>query len=277
MALYARVSTSNGHQDPEMQLRELREYAGRRGWEIAGEYIDHGVSGSKESRPELNRLMTDAHRRRFDAVLVWKIDRFGRSLKHLVNALADLGAYGVAFVSLRDNLDLSTPSGRLMFQIIGAMAEFERALIQERVKAGLRNAQAKGKRLGRPRRVVDASRIAALRAVRGFLAGDLPSDGDWDCHSVPNCFWILKGRRPKLCERRAQGGTTPTPFPCWPCFVAAPMREAILAAPVPWLRISSGRRACLQDRIRCPPLGLISISSYFTPMYSLSTRFSERR
>ena len=108
--------------------------------------------------------MTDAHRRRFDAILVWKIDSFGRSLKHLVNALADLSAYGVAFVSLRDNLDLSTPSGRLMFQIIGAMAEFERALIQERVEAGLRNAEAKGKRLGRPRRFVDASRIAALRA-----------------------------------------------------------------------------------------------------------------
>jgi DNA invertase Pin-like site-specific DNA recombinase len=164
VALYARVSTSNGHQDPEMQLAELREYADRRGWDIVGEYTDQGVSGSKESRPELNRLMADAHRRCFDAVLVWKIDRFGRSLKHLVNALADLGAYGVAFISLRDNLDLSTPSGRLMFQIIGAMAEFERALIQERVKAGLRNAQAKGKRLGRPRRVVDVSRIAALRA-----------------------------------------------------------------------------------------------------------------
>ncbi len=108
--------------------------------------------------------MTDAHRRRFDAVLVWKIDRFGRSLKHLVNALADLAAYGVAFVSLRDNLDLSTPSGRLMFQIIGAMAEFERALIQERVRAGLRNAQAKGKRLGRPRRAVNVRKIASLRS-----------------------------------------------------------------------------------------------------------------
>jgi len=165
VALYARVSTSNGHQDPEMQLAELREYADRRGWEIVGEYTDQGVSGSKDSRPELNRLMADAHRRRFDVVLVWKIDRFGRSLKHLVNALADLGAYGVAFISLRDNLDLSTPSGRLMFQIIGAMAEFERALIQERVKAGLRNARAKGKRLGRPRRVVDASMVAALRAA----------------------------------------------------------------------------------------------------------------
>ncbi len=108
--------------------------------------------------------MSDACRRSFDAILVWKIDRFGRSLKHLVNSLAELSALGVAFVSLSDNLDLSTPSGRLMFQIIGAMAEFERALIQERVRAGLRNARAKGKRLGRPRVVVDASRIATLRA-----------------------------------------------------------------------------------------------------------------
>jgi len=134
VGLYARVSTLNG-QHPEMQLSELREYADRRGWEIVGEYVDEGVSGSKESRPELNRLMVDVHRRKFEVVLVWKIDRFGRSLKHLVNALADLDAYGVTFVSLRDNLDLSTPSGRLMFQIIGAMAEFERALIQERVRA----------------------------------------------------------------------------------------------------------------------------------------------
>jgi DNA invertase Pin-like site-specific DNA recombinase len=121
-----------GHQSPEIQLRELREYAQRRGWLITAEYVDHGVSGSKESRPALNRLVTDAHRRRFDAVLVWKIDRWGRSLKHLVTSLADLEAYGVAFVSLRDNLDLSTLSGRLMMQLLGARAEFERALISER-------------------------------------------------------------------------------------------------------------------------------------------------
>jgi len=163
VALYARVSTLNS-QAPEMQLRELREYALRRGLEIKTEFVDQGISGSKESRPALNRLMADAHKRKFDAVLVWKIDRFGRSLKHLVNSLAELGALGVAFISFRDNLDLSTPSGRLMFQIIGAMAEFERALIQERVRAGLRNAQAKGRRLGRPRVVVDALRIASLRA-----------------------------------------------------------------------------------------------------------------
>src|SRR3984885_6664350 len=163
VALYARVSTLN-NQDPEMQLAELREYAARRSWQIVEEFTDQGVSGCRESRPGLNRLMSDACRRRFDAVLVWKIDRFGRSLKHLVNALAELAALGVAFISLRDNLDLSTPSGRLMFQIIGAMAEFERALIQERVRAGLRNARAKGKRLGRPRVQVDVSRIAFLRA-----------------------------------------------------------------------------------------------------------------
>src|SRR6201981_3692000 len=163
VAIYARVSTTNG-QNPEMQLSDLREYASRRGWEVFAEYIDNGVSGAKESRPELNRLMTDAHRRHFDVVLCRKVDRFGRSLKHLVNALPDLDSYGIAFVSLRDNLDLSTPSGRLMFQIIGAMAEFERSLIQERVRAGLRNAGAKGKRLGRPRVVVDVSRIATLRA-----------------------------------------------------------------------------------------------------------------
>jgi DNA invertase Pin-like site-specific DNA recombinase len=147
--------------------REIVKSAAHRlglGWEIYGEYVDSGVSGSKESRPELNRLMADVHLRRFDVVLCWKVDRFGRSLKHLVNALADLDSYGVAFVSLRDNLDLSTPSGRLMFQIIGAMAEFERSLIQERVRAGLRNAKLKGKKLGRPSLILDAGRIARLRA-----------------------------------------------------------------------------------------------------------------
>jgi DNA invertase Pin-like site-specific DNA recombinase len=152
-----------------MQLRELREYAERRGWEIVETYTDAGFSGSKDSRPALNRLMADACQRRFDAVLVWKLDRFGRSLRHLVNALAELEALGVAFISLRDNLDLSTPSGRLMFQIIGAMAEFERALIQERVRAGLRNARAKGKRLGRPRVDVNETQLAALRASGASL------------------------------------------------------------------------------------------------------------
>jgi DNA invertase Pin-like site-specific DNA recombinase len=143
---------------------ERPAYASRRGWQIVEEFTDQGVSGCKESRPALNRLMSDACRRKFDAILVWKIDRFGRSLKHLVNSLAELAALGVAFISLRDNIDLSTPSGRLMFQIIGAMAEFERALIQERVRAGLRNARAKGRRLGRPRGIVDGLKIASLRS-----------------------------------------------------------------------------------------------------------------
>jgi DNA invertase Pin-like site-specific DNA recombinase len=162
VALYARVSTLLA-QSPEMQLIELREYACRRGWIVIGEYVDR-ASGAKESRPALDRLMLDAHRGKFDLIAVWKIDRFGRSLRHLVNTLAELEEVGLAFVSLRDNLDLTTASGRLMFQIVAAMAEFERALIQERVRAGLRNACAKGKRLGRPRIVVDVARITTLRA-----------------------------------------------------------------------------------------------------------------
>jgi DNA invertase Pin-like site-specific DNA recombinase len=172
VALYARVSTLNG-QHPEMQLGELREYGARRGWQITAEYVDQGVSGSREHRLELDRLMSDAHRRKFDLIAVWKIDRFGRSLKHLVNALADLDAYGVAFFSLRDNLDLSTPSGRLMFQVIGAMSEFERSLIRERVISGLAAAQARGVRLGRPRTVVDAAEIARMRASGISCVSDL--------------------------------------------------------------------------------------------------------
>jgi DNA invertase Pin-like site-specific DNA recombinase len=161
VALYARVYKLLG-QDPELQLGELREYANRRGWNIVGQYVDR-ASGAKETRPALKRLMADARQRKFDTIAVWRIDRFGRSLKHLVNALADLETIGVAFVSLRDNLDLGTPSGRLMFQIIAAMAEFERALIQERVRAGLRNAKNKGQKLGRPRAIVDLEEVATLR------------------------------------------------------------------------------------------------------------------
>lgn len=162
-ALYLRVSTSNGQQSTDMQRAELEQYAQARGWQIVAVYDEH-ASGAKDNRPALAELMAAAHQRKFDTVLVWKLDRFGRSLRHLVNALAELEALGVAFVSLKDNLDLGTPSGRLMFQIIGAMAEFERALIQERVRAGLRNAKVKGKKLGRPRKAVDAARIADLRS-----------------------------------------------------------------------------------------------------------------
>jgi len=112
--------------------------------------------------------MADAHKRRFDVVLVWKLDRFGRSLRHLVNALAEFESLNIAFVSLSDNLDLSTASRRLMFNIIGAMAEFERALIQERVKAGIRNARAKGKRIGRPRKLVDVLELARSAPQTGL-------------------------------------------------------------------------------------------------------------
>jgi len=148
-ALYARVSTNNG-QSPAMQLRELREYCKRRGWTVAGEYIDSGVSGAKETRPELDKLMHDAHKRKFDAVVVWKFDRFARSVSHLLRALESFQALGVSFVSLSESIDTSTPAGRMVFTVLGAVAELERSLIGERVRAGLRNARAKGKVLGRP-------------------------------------------------------------------------------------------------------------------------------
>jgi DNA invertase Pin-like site-specific DNA recombinase len=164
VAIYARVSTANNGQDPTMQTRELREYAERRGWTIASEYVDIGISGTKEKRPELDRLMSDAHRRRFDAVVVWKFDRFARSVSHLLRALETFKAQGIEFVSFSEQLDTSTPAGKLVFTVLGAVAELERSLIVERVKAGLRNARAKGKKLGRPRVYPDPHRIAALRA-----------------------------------------------------------------------------------------------------------------
>jgi DNA invertase Pin-like site-specific DNA recombinase len=147
-----------------MQLRELREYCDRRGWQIAGEYIDAGVSGTKDKRPELDRMMSDAHKRRFDVVAVWKFDRFARSVTHLLRALDTFRALGIEFVSLSESLDTATPAGRMVFTVLGAVAELERSLIAERVRAGLRNARANGKRLGRPRVVVDAVGIGRLRA-----------------------------------------------------------------------------------------------------------------
>ena len=162
-AIYARISTTNHGQDVSMQTRELREYCERRGWTIASEYVDTGISGAKDRRPELDRLMADAHKRRFDVVAVWKFDRFARSVSHLLRALDTFRALGIEFVSLSESLDTATPAGRMVFTVLGAVAELERSLIAERVRAGLRNARAKGKRLGRPRVVVDAQRIAALR------------------------------------------------------------------------------------------------------------------
>jgi DNA invertase Pin-like site-specific DNA recombinase len=164
VALYARVSTIGHGQDPEVQLRELREYAQRRGWEVQAEYVDVGISGSKEKRPQLDRLMADAHRRRFDVIAVWKFDRFARSVSHLLRALENFGSLGINFVSLSEAIDTATPAGKMVFTVLGAVAELERSLIVERIKAGLRNARAKGKRLGRPKRVLDHARIARLRA-----------------------------------------------------------------------------------------------------------------
>jgi DNA invertase Pin-like site-specific DNA recombinase len=163
IAIYARVSTSGG-QSVDMQLLDLRELAKRRDFELVGEYCDEGVSGSQESRPALDALLRDARRRKFDAVLVWKLDRLGRSLVHLVRLLQDLRALGVELISFSEGLDFTTTTGKLLYQVISAFAEFERDCIRERVTAGLRNARAKGKRLGRPPVVVDAHRIAVLRA-----------------------------------------------------------------------------------------------------------------
>ena len=162
VAIYARVSTTNKGQDSEMQLLELREHVQLRGWTLVGEFVDNGVSGAKDSRPELNRLMAEAHRRKFDSVIVWKFDRFARSVSHLLRALETFRALGIEFISISESLDTSTPAGKMVFTVLGAVAELERSLIAERVRAGLRSARAKGKRLGRPRKITDPSRITRL-------------------------------------------------------------------------------------------------------------------
>jgi DNA invertase Pin-like site-specific DNA recombinase len=172
VAIYARVSTVGNGQSPEMQLRELRDYCERRGWQIVGEYVDIGISGSKDSRPELNRLMTDAHKRRFDVVCVWKFDRFARSVSHLLRALETFKVLGIEFCSYSESMDTSTPAGKMVFTVLGAVAELERSLIVERVRAGLRNAKAQGKRLGRPRVQVLDSQIRT-RLGQGFSMAEV--------------------------------------------------------------------------------------------------------
>jgi DNA invertase Pin-like site-specific DNA recombinase len=146
-----------------MQLEELRAYCQRRGWEIAGEYVDTGISGSKEHRPALDRLLAGCRKRSVDAVVVYRYDRFARSLRQLVNALEEFRALGIEFISLHEGVDTSTPNGRLVFGIFASIAEFERELIRDRVKSGLASAKARGKHLGRPRVVVDSDHIATLR------------------------------------------------------------------------------------------------------------------
>jgi len=167
-AIYARVST--GDQNCEVQLRELRDYVARRGWGGAIEFVDAGFSGAKASRPALDRLMSAASRREFDCVLVWKIDRFGRSVLHLSQQLAALSSYGVRFMAVSQGIDTdaANPSSRLLLTILAGVAEFEREIIKERTLSGVRAARANGTVLGRPKRVFRRDEVIRLRDQEGL-------------------------------------------------------------------------------------------------------------
>ena len=182
-AIYARVSTFD--QEPENQLAEIRRYVGARGWTSA-EYVDRGISGAKDRRPALDELLKDARRRRFDVLVVWRLDRLGRNLRHLIVLLEELQALGIAFVSLNEGIDATTPAGKLQMHILGAIAEFERARIAERVKAGLQRARAQGKRLGRPRKV---------RLATAFAGGSVREAArSWGVSKSTAARWITAGR-----------------------------------------------------------------------------------
>jgi DNA invertase Pin-like site-specific DNA recombinase len=148
VGLYARVSTRNG-QDPAMQISELRAFCKGRGWVVASEYVDHGISGAKDSRPELDRMMRDCRRGYLKKIIVYRYDRFARSLRHLVNALSEFNSLGIDFISLHEGVDTTTPNGRLVFGIFASISEFERELIGQRIRSGLDAARARGQRLGR--------------------------------------------------------------------------------------------------------------------------------
>jgi putative DNA-invertase from lambdoid prophage Rac len=167
-AIYARVSTID--QNCEMQIRELRDYMSRRGWEVAEQYVDTGFSGKKSSRPALDRLMADAAQHKFDCVCVWKLDRFGRSVLHLNQQLAALTSYGVRFISTSQSLDTdqANPTSRLLLQILASVAAFELEMIRERTLAGVQAARANGKTLGRPRRVFRRDEVIRLRDEQGL-------------------------------------------------------------------------------------------------------------
>src|SRR5271169_5499834 len=167
IGIYARVSTKD--QSCELQLRDLRTYCAARGFEGVREYIDVGVSGAKDSRPELNKLMDDARKRQFDVVVCWLFDRFARSTKHLLSALEEFRSLGIQFVSYQENIDTSSALGQALFTIVSAVAQLERDLIRERVSAGIRNARACGKELGRPRRIVNQEDIIRLKAEGASL------------------------------------------------------------------------------------------------------------
>ena len=162
IAIYARVSTKD--QSCELQVRDLRAYCGARGFDLVREYVDVGQSGAKDSRPELNKLMDDARKRQFDAIVVWRFDRFARSTKHLLSALEEFRSLGIQFISYQENIDTSSALGQALFTIVSAVAQLERDLIRERVTAGIRNARANGKKLGRPMRAVDRKEILELKA-----------------------------------------------------------------------------------------------------------------
>jgi len=162
VAIYARVSTTD--QSTEAQLLDLRRYVSDRGWQVFEEYCDNGISGTKDSSPSLNQLMDDARKRRFDVVLVWRFDRFARSTRFLVNALEEFRNLAIDFVSYQENVDTSSPLGGAIFTIISAVAQLERDIIAERVRAGLRRAKSNGKRLGRPSVKVDKKRLVRLHS-----------------------------------------------------------------------------------------------------------------
>jgi DNA invertase Pin-like site-specific DNA recombinase len=161
VAVYVRVSTKD--QSVDMQLNDLERYSRERGLDVFKVYEDNGVSGTKETRPALNELMDHAKKKRFDMVLVWRFDRFARSTKHLVTALHEFRHLGIDFISFQENIDTSSPLGEAIFTIISAMSTLERDIIAERVKGGLRKAKAKGKRLGRPRNIVDTDKVIEYR------------------------------------------------------------------------------------------------------------------
>jgi DNA invertase Pin-like site-specific DNA recombinase len=165
-ALYLRVSTIDQH--PETQALELRQFAAQRGYQIVEEYTDHGISGTKVRRPALDQLLKDAHRRKFEAVLVWSSDRLARSTKHFLQVLDELGGCGVQYISQREAIDTDGPLGRAIVVIISAIAELERSLIVERVRAGMRRAKLEGRRIGR--RPLDVDRAAVVRDRMGGMS-----------------------------------------------------------------------------------------------------------
>ena len=163
VALYARVSTNNGQQNPETQLMDLRQYCHSRGFDVYKEFVDKGISGAKDRRPGLDAMIKEAKRRKFDAIIVFKFDRFARSTRHLIESLELFRSLKIDFISYSESIDTSTSMGKCVFEIMAALAEFERSLIRERVLSGLRRAKAKGKKLGRPRAIIDVQKAKRLR------------------------------------------------------------------------------------------------------------------